>query len=414
MVNTIQDIENPKSIISYWNKNPNNQSNSNITEKLFDNAFNDTNLISAIFGQDQELNGLDEEALDTKVTFLNNNGFKTKPFELVYFKNAKLMNETRRNQIQQALYNNNNPGLVDAVSRTQMNDASSLLDNAKITREKMGLEAITTGKIHTKNGIVDFEVPDNHKVTVGNAWGSKDSTPLRDLKDYANFIRNDNNSVVSFAMMNTNTFNALAKSGDVIQSMGIGRLNDNFVAPDEQIKQQVRTSTNLQVLIYDKKNYLPDGKVVLIPSGSLGRMAWTNTPEEYTNGQNTFNSQVTSTRDGITLMTYRKPDPTGTIVKVSQTILPVLDKSQNIMIINTNPQTGRSIESNDTKSNENANKSSDTQSVEKAAELAQAKTDLSNAKRNLTNTQKDGDQDKIKEAQTAVDNAQAKVDELSK
>lgn len=397
MTNTIQDIENPNAVISFFNGNPDNQNNPNITDSLFDNTYNNNDMVTAIFGQDQTLNGLREEDNDAKVTFLNNNGFKTKPFNLLFFKNAKLLNETRRNQIQQALYNNNNTGLVEAISRTQMNDAASLLANAKLNREKLGMEAITTGKIESKSGTIDFEMPENHKVTVDTAWGNKDATPLKDLKEYASFIRRDNNTIVTIAMMNSNTFYELSKSGDVIQSMGIGRLSDNFVAPDQQVKDQVKASTNLQILIYDKKDFLPDNKVVLIPSGSLGRMAWNDTPEALGLSQED-GSQLATTTDGITMLTYRQMDPVGTIVKASQKFLPVLDKSQNIMIINTNPQDSRLGDEPDNNSDD----------------LSQVKKDLTAAKRNLTNAQKGGNQEKINEAQSEVDTLQAKVDELSK
>ncbi|TPR12743.1 major capsid protein [Apilactobacillus timberlakei] len=357
MTNTIQDLDSPNAIIGYWNDNPNNQNSPMLSKQLFDDEYQQGDTITAYFDSDQPDEGLTEVAYDTNVSYKGNVGFKTDSYNMMKFKNAKLMNEERHARIQQALYNNPNSGAATSIGQTQLRDAATLLRDAYYNRELMALQALQTGKIvSSKTGIRDFHVPEEHIVQTNTPWGNKDSSAIQDIKDGIKKMRNDNATSITYALMNSNTFDKLAKSGDLLQSIGIGKLSNNFAIPASTVSNQFSQLTGLTILTYDTSNLLADDTVILLPSGSLGRMGWGDTAESMGNLDGQSGAQVSRTADGITLVTYRQIDPVGTNVKVSDKSLPSLDKSQNIYIMHVGEDTSKTTgSSNGSNSNSSSN-----------------------------------------------------------
>lgn len=337
---TIGDIESPNSIIGWWNSKA-NERQPYIYQSLLTATHEDTENINLIFGENEEVRGLSLTTDDTDAIKLNNIGFSSEGYRMASFKNYKMMNEKRRNQIKQAVANNPDQAEIEALTRTQYQDPASLLDFALYTREKLFVQALTTGKIAlASNDLtygVDFHMPAEHVQTVGTPWGTMDSSPLDDMDQAAQGVLNDNGTVIAYALMNGNTFRKIVRSGEVVNSLSLGKTSNNVALPQADVKDLMTNTTNITPLIYNKadKNgrFIPDDTVVLIPNGSLGRLAWTDTNEALgLIGESS--AQVSTTADGITLTTYRNVEPVGTMVKATQKFVPAFDKVRNVVVMN--------------------------------------------------------------------------------
>lgn len=338
---TIADIENPLTIIAWWN-NRLNERPAYLYQSIFDLAYNPTDEIEMLYGQDHPAEMMTATTDDVGSVKRDNIGFETETKKLIPFKNYKAMNEKRRNEIKSALSNNSNAALVKAITDTQYKDPASLLTDALFTRETMAMQALTTGGITVLSDGVqykrDFGIPDEHKVATKTPWGTMDSTPLTDIQDQVDKINDDNGTVIAYAIMNGRTFRKIGKSGEVINSLAIAKTSNNIAMSQSAVKSLFTdTVSGVTPLIYNKgvgsDRFIPDDVVVLIPEGGVGRMAWTDTNEDLgLAGDAKY--QLSRTSEGITVYTKRVDDPVATMVHVSQKVLPTLDKARNIVIMN--------------------------------------------------------------------------------
>lgn len=338
---TIADIENPNAIIGWWNTRPNEQG-PYLYQSLTDLAYSTTDDIEMLYGSEQPRKMLSLTADDSKAIKRDNIGFENDSLKVIPFKNYKAMNEKRRNEIKKAITNNANAAMVKAITETQYKDPATLLRDALFTRETLFMQALTTGKIHAvSDGLEynrDFHLPSEHIVTTGTPWGNTDSSPLRDIRNYKKQMLQDNGTKIAYALMNGNTFLQLSDSGEVYNSLSINKTTNNIAFAQTQVtKLFTETLPGVEPLLYDGMSdtdyFIPDGMVILLPAGGVGRMVWTDTNEDLgLAGDPKY--QLSRTSDGITLYTKRVDNPVATMTHVSQKVLPAIDKIRNIMIMN--------------------------------------------------------------------------------
>lgn len=343
---TIGDIENPASIIGYWNQRA-NERKPYLYSSLFDTVYSSSDTTKLIYGEEAQLRAMTATTDDVASIKLGNRGFESESYSLIPFKNYKSMNEKRRHDISRALNNNASDAEVQAIAQTQYNDMNDLLTFAYGTREIMAMQALTTGKITVKgsdgegsNNLVytrDFHMPDEHKVSVATEWGTKDSTPLYDIQQQIDKISDDNGTTIGVVFMNGRTFRKLAKSGEVVSTLTTGRATSNVALTQPSVTTLVQDTLGVQIVIYNKgigsDRFIPDDTVVLAPAGSLGRMVWTDTNEDMgLVGDPTV--QLSRMADGVTVYTDRIHDPVSTLVHTSQNILPAFDKVRNVIVMN--------------------------------------------------------------------------------
>lgn len=338
---TIADIENPTSIIGWWDARLNERA-PYLYQSLFDLTYSNTDEIEMLYGEDHPAKMMTATTDDVGSIKRDNIGFESETLKAIPFKNYKSMNEKRRNDIKRALANNANSAQIKAITDTQYKDPASLLTDALFTREVLAMQALTTGLISvTSGGILykrDFKIPDEHKVTVKTAWGTMDSSPLTDIQDQIDKIADDNGTTIAYAIMNGRTFRKLAHSGEVINSLSLNKTNTNIGMSQTAAKALfVDILGGVQPLIYNKgvgsSRFIPDDMVVLIPEGGVGRMSWTDTAEDMGLAGDPH-YQLSRTSDGITMYTKRVDNPVATMTHVSQKVLPALDKARNIVIMN--------------------------------------------------------------------------------
>lgn len=344
---TIGDIENPTSIIAWWNDRA-NERKPYLYQSIFDLVYSTTDTTKLYFGEESKLRMMTATTEDVSSVKLGNRGFESESYSLIPFKNHKGMNEKRRRDINRALANNASRDEIAAITRTQYNDLTDLLTFGYGTREIMAMQALTTGKIvvngddgNGSNSLLytrDFHMPEEHKdIQVGTEWGTKDSKPLDDIQVQMDKISDDNGTTIGIAFMNGRTFRKLGNSGEVVSTLTDGRATDGVALSQSAVLNLVEETLGIKVVIYNKgigtDRFIPDNTVVLAPEGPLGRMVWTDTNEDMgLVGDPTV--QLSRTNDGISIYTDRIHDPVSTLVHVSQNILPAFDKVRNVMVMN--------------------------------------------------------------------------------
>jgi len=340
---TLENIEHPSSIISYWNDRAKERAPF-LYQSLFTMTYTESDTVNLIYGENEPSRMLTATTDDVKAIKINNIGFESDTFKLIPFKNYKAMDEKRRSEIKNALANNADQAQIQAIANVQYQDPANLITDAQFTREIMAMQALTTGIITVNSGDLnykrDFGMPAEHKVQVGTEWGTMDSSPLDDIQTQIDKISDDNGTTITYALMNGRTFRKIASSGEVINSLLLGKTNTNVAISQPAVKQLILDTLGVTVLIDNKgvgsDRFVPDDTVVLMPDGAMGRLAWTDTNEDLgLIGDPT--AQLSRTADGITLYTDRQHDPVGTQVHVSQKILPTFDKVRNVVIMSVGP-----------------------------------------------------------------------------
>lgn len=333
-------IENPEKIISWWTAKIESQKQY-IYQSLFEstyNAYDTTNLIL----DGKEIGRMSAvTAVDGKSIKLPNNSLKDS-YKLLPFKYYKEFDENLRQDIDNAITQNFGENEINSMVNDQYRNISALLTFAYDTRERLAIQELTTGKIEIKGVddhvyVRDFKMPSEHKdIQVRTTWGTKNATPIADIQENMDKISDDNGATIGIIIMNRKTFINMAKSGEVITTMIGRRANENIILSREAVTTMMKDILGVKVIIYNKSIgadwFLPDDVVILAPSGSLGRMVWTNTNEGMSLVEDPT-VQISKTMDGLTIYTDRIHNPVVTHFHTSQYILPVLDQVKNIMTL---------------------------------------------------------------------------------
>lgn len=300
------------------------------------------NTVQAIFGSSQALRGLDLSAADTSSNRLKNQGYGTGTYTLAELKNHMFVDERTRRTVNELLAGANTQDEVNMITRTQQQQTLNLMSNALVTREIMFAQALTTGKIqYTTNNIdyvADFNMDPSQFVTVGTEWGNKDSSVTDDIDGVVKTLDelNGGSANITTAIMNRTTYSKLAKSGQIINTLGINLNSSNIAVSNSQVNTVFSDATGINIYVYDKgiggKKFIPDGKVILVPDGQIGRMVWTESNEALAAAANSP-YQTSTTADGISLTVSRTSDPAGVKYLVSENVLPLIEMPHSVGVM---------------------------------------------------------------------------------
>lgn len=341
MDENLESAANAQIITTSWNQKLDQQPEY-LSQALLNTVYTPTETVKGVFGANQDLQGLDVSTDDVSSARLSNDGFETIIYELGQLKNHVFVDEHTRRRINDILKTVNSPEMASAVTMTQQKNAVKLMQNALISREIMFTQALTTGKINyqTKQLSVKAQFPmvDDQFIdlTKSNPWGTEKSTATTDIVNAISTMKQLNGTTIAHAIMNQRTFNLLFNSGQITNTLGINLTTNNVAASAEQVNRIFSDATGIDITVYDKGirsgKFIPDGKVVLIPDGMLGQLAWTDTNEALGNlTQSPF--QTSTTNDGITLVVSSESDPSGVKYLIAEDFLPVLEASKNIAVM---------------------------------------------------------------------------------
>ena len=339
MAISIFDIVTPGNVISYYDSRMANQ-DTYMGEMLFPATKQLGTELTKIGGRAGVPVELKASAFDVQATFRDRLSVETRTQTMPFFKEGMRVDEKIRQQLLN-LASAGNAQVLAPLVRNIFDDTSNLLRGARVTRERMVMELISTGKIAINNNGVAMEYDygideDYQKVKAAEAWSdTENSNPLKDMRDWVEDFKIRYGVTLGYAVMTSKTFSYIANNKNVIKQL-YPTVTDpsGLMIRNEQVKQLVLDTVGVRILINNNiyatqvrganKKFFPDNVVSFLPdSGVLGNMVFGTTPEEV----DLMNSALTSakvqiTDTGVAVKTSVSYDPVNVNTIVSQICLP--------------------------------------------------------------------------------------------
>ena len=329
------DLLTPANITAYWDVYNDNQE-LYLGDSLFPVkkiAGIELNKIGGRAGLPVELK---PSAFDTQATYRDRLSIEVQKSKMPFFRERMKIDEETRQQIMAI---SNDAILATYVDRI-FDDANNLIRGARVARERMAMELISTGKINVvgngANLTYDYHLNRKQKVTASTSWHTvASSTPLEDMLEWITQFNKDFHVKLGYAVMTTTTFNHIKASASVARAIypTATTLTGLLVYP-QQVRDLVRSYVGVEILINDNVYatevggigvpFFPDDVVTFLPAGGvLGNMVMGTTPEEVdllSNSKFAANTRIVDTAVAVYTRTIDHPVNVETIV--SQIALP--------------------------------------------------------------------------------------------
>lgn len=343
---TIYDLVTSKEIASYYNEQAENRQPF-LGEMYFPNAKKLGMDLSWIKGSKGLPVALKASALDSKVLVRDRIGFEKLSTEMPFFKESMNIDEKQRQELNKVMASGNQ-AMIDMVLNRIFADEVTLLDGASVTRERMRMQLLTTGKILiSENGVAkeyDYGIETSQKETlIGTAkWDAPTtSTPLDDIARWQDAVETATGQRPTEAICNTVTFNKIVASTSVKNLFKDYKLG---VPSRNSVLEYIERELGLTIFLNNKQyattvggagtKYVADGLFVLVPPMELGNTWFGTTPEESDlMSSNVANVEIVDT--GVAITTSKLVDPVNVSTKVSMIALPDFPQADKIFIATT-------------------------------------------------------------------------------
>ena len=338
---TIYDLVTSANITSYWTEKNQNQQPL-LGETLFPTRQVLGTKLEWIKGANNQPVALRPSSYDAKAIRRDRQGIERASTEMPFFKESMYIDERLRQDLNN-FANANNQQLVNQVLLNIYNDEANLIDASEVTRERMRMEALTTGQIKVSgNGqsfTYDFGVPTDNKKTVTTAWSTATADIIGDITSYVDAMKAKgvnitraicNSSVAKYFRANTAIKNAVYVFAQGTVPVTTARAID-----------YIYNETGVMFYVYDNVyvnesgtavKYIPDDTVVLMPDGDLGYTNMGTTPEE-SDLMNSLGANVSIVDNGVAVTTSQTVDPVNVETKVSMVSLPSFEQADKIVIV---------------------------------------------------------------------------------
>lgn len=281
-------------------------------------------------------------AYDVKAKKRDRIGFDKLSAEMPFFKESTTIDEELRQQLNMVIATGNQ-AYIDSVVNNVFDDEMRLLVGARAQRERMRMQALTTGAISIRaNGQdydYDYQIPENHKGTVKVSWSDPAATIIDDIRDALDVVEEDTGVRPSRATCSSKTWGYFRKNVEIRNAI-LG--NDSGVPVSEnKIRAYLVEELGLEVRENSKKyrdeagteqKFVDDDVFVMFPSGSLGK-SWFGTTPEQSDLMTGTAANVTITDTGVAVTTTKETDPVNVDTKVSMIFLPSFEAADQIYIL---------------------------------------------------------------------------------
>lgn len=270
-------------------------------------------------------------------------GFEKLSSEMPFFKESKYIDEELRQELNKVI-ESGNQAYIDAVVNRIFNDEIDLLEGAAAQRERMRMMVLTTGTIIMEgNGQAyeyDYQMPEDHKVTVSVSWDNPDATIIRDIQKGIEKIEDDTGATVERAICGSKVIGYFRKNNEIRASLTNAETGERFIS-DANVLQFIKDELGIEVVKNNKRyvdekgnkqRYVPEDVFVMFPSGKLGTTWFGTTPEE-SDLMTGSASNVSITDTGVAVTTMKKEDPVQVDTKVTMICLPDFPTADQVYIM---------------------------------------------------------------------------------
>lgn len=288
-------------------------------------------------------------AFDAKATFRDRVGVSFAETKMPFFREAMLIKEADRQEIMR-VQDSNDP-YAQTVINNVYNDARNLIDGANIVPERMimqllapiggnmGIAITANGVDYTYNYDPDGSWKQNHYMSLESAedkWTAAETCdPIADLEKALDEQEAKTGTRPEIALMSKATLMLIKNAKKVQAGILAQNVTANVNYTTKRVQAYIEEELNIKVITYNKKfkdeagqdhAFYPDNIVMLLPSGTLGRVWYGTTPEEadLMSGQTTADVSIVNTGVAVTVNTTVHPVNTETIV--SEIVLPSFER----------------------------------------------------------------------------------------
>lgn len=270
-------------------------------------------------------------------------GFNVLSADMPFFKESKYIDEELRQELNMVT-ESGNQALIDSIINIVFDDETELLEGAAAQRERMRMQALTTGTITMEgNGQVyeyDYQMPEEHKVTVGTSWSNPSADIIGDIQKAIETIENDTGATITRAVCSSKVIGYIRNNTALKKTLAVITNGEGYIS-DSRIMQYLIDELGIEVVKNNKRyvdeqgatqRYVSEDIFVMFPDGDLGNTCFGTTPEEsdlLTNGA----SNVTITDTGVAVTTMTKEDPVNVETKVTQICLPSFPTADQVYIL---------------------------------------------------------------------------------
>lgn len=281
-------------------------------------------------------------AFDAKMLKRDRIGFEKIETEMPFFKEGFSIDEKTRQELLRVIATGNQE-YIDMVINKIFDDATNLIEAAKITRERMRMQILSTGALTLEsNGQAysyDFGVPDANKVSPETAWNAEGADPISDIIAWQDQIEAAGYSRPTRAITSRKVLRQIAKVASIKNEIYV--LGQGYVTPSEDVlRNYIFDKTGLEIVVYEKKfknesgvvtRLIADDLFIMIPAGTLGNTYFGTTPEEADLMSGT-DAVVSIVDTGVALTTSKLVDPVNVEMKASMISLPSFEAADQIII----------------------------------------------------------------------------------
>lgn len=286
-------------------------------------------------------------AFDSRSKSRDRIGFDKLSAEMPFFKESVYIDEVIRQELNLVLATGNQT-YIDAVMNRVFADQMALLRGARAQRERMRMQALTTGLINiSSNGQAlsyDYHVPADNKQTVTTSWATTTTDIIADIRKYQDQVEDATGVRPTRGLVSRKTFgyflaNEIIRKSIYVLTNGVGTINE------AKVKSFLMDELDLEIVIYTKRflneakqsvKFVPDDTFVLFPSGDLGKTHFGTTPEE-SDLMSGSSANVSITDLGVAVTTIKHEDPVTVETKVTMICLPSFEAADHVVILDVIP-----------------------------------------------------------------------------
>ena len=293
-------------------------------------------------------------AFDAKATFRDRIGFDKLETEMPFFREGFKIKERDRQEMLR-VQESTDPYAAEVIARV-FDDARELIDGANVVPERMimqllfpedgdvGITIKANGVDYTYNYDADGSWKTSNYIALsGNdLWtASATADPFAAFKAAKDAVNTKTGSVLTTAIMNSYTFNLMAKSDAVknryltTNGLSLGYLTD------AEVKAVVEATSEIRIAIDDKQyrdenkvahKFVPDGYVCLIPDGNIGYTWYGTTPEE-ADLQGSPSAEVSIVNTGVAITREIQNHPVNINTFASEIVLPSYERMDEVAVL---------------------------------------------------------------------------------
>ena len=307
----VRELFSPRTIATRWNNDPFNQ-NAYVGLDLFLPKKKMGLDLSWIRGTRGVPITLKVSAFDAQATYRDREGISLTETEMPFFREGyKIKEKDRQDLVRLQDYDD---AVASAVVQRIFDDYNDLIRGARVARERMAMQLLFPNDIDDVNGYIGIKLKANGAtynynyddpagtwkannytaLTSTKQWSAPaTSDPFTDFQTVQNAIRARTGVKPTVAIMNSNTFQLMAKS-KAIKDRYVAVNNVSLAAlMDAEIESVIKRTVGVTIIRYDEQyrdenkqvqSFVPDNYVALIPdtgtSQPLGNMWMAYTPEE--------------------------------------------------------------------------------------------------------------------------------------